>query len=277
MSNQLTVIVDNRAEEPYQAEHGFSLFIEWKGKRILFDTAQGKPLFHNAALLGISLEHLDALILSHGHYDHGGNIAALLKMNPRMAVYAHPDCLMDRYSLHKDGDIVPVNLSEKDRKALMTHPEGLLHWCREAEEIFPGLWISGTIPRLHQDEDTGGAFFREKEMVHADSIPDDISLCLEYEDQLSVICGCCHSGVRNTIDRILTIRDHRTVKFLMGGFHLVHAGEKRISDTIAFINAHHIGRIIPAHCTGKTAMKRFREELTGKVTFSQAGLKIPVL
>ncbi|OQY33456.1 MAG: hypothetical protein B6241_07795 [Spirochaetaceae bacterium 4572_59] len=276
MSNQLTVIVDNRAEKPYQKEHGFSLLIEWNGKRILFDTAQGKAFFHNAELLGISLEQLDALILSHGHYDHGGNLAAVLEKNPHMPVYAHPDCVIDRYSLHKDGKIVPVNLSEKDRKALLSHPEESLHWCREAEEVFPGLWFSGSIPRIHEDEDTGGSFFLEKEMVHTDSIPDDISICLEYEDHLSLICGCCHAGVRNTIDRVQAIRNQKSVEFLMGGFHLVHAGEKRISDTISFIDDHQIRRIIPAHCTGELAMKRFKQELSGKVSFGLAGLKLPL-
>lgn len=47
-----------------------SVLVEEGGKRILFDTGQSGVYIHNAEQLGISLEGLDAIVLSHGHYDH---------------------------------------------------------------------------------------------------------------------------------------------------------------------------------------------------------------
>lgn len=89
----ITVLVDNQAETGLQHEHGLSILIEHQGKRILFDDGQNDALFYNATKLDIPLYDLDMIILSHGHYDHGGNLSALLLANPNALFYAHPDSL----------------------------------------------------------------------------------------------------------------------------------------------------------------------------------------
>lgn len=52
------------------AEHGLSLLIETDNKRILFDMGQSFAFTYNAEKMNISLEGLDAIVISHGHYDH---------------------------------------------------------------------------------------------------------------------------------------------------------------------------------------------------------------
>ena len=56
------------------AEHGLSLYIEYNGINILFDTGQSSVYCHNAAIMGIDLQSTDCIILSHGHYDHCGGL-----------------------------------------------------------------------------------------------------------------------------------------------------------------------------------------------------------
>ena len=274
MDDSLTVLVDNRAEEPFRSEHGYSVLIEWKGKRILFDTAEFDSLYHNAKLLGLSLDNLDFLVLSHGHHDHGGNIAEILEMNPGIRVYAHPECLNDRYSIRRDGKAHFNGLPEKARKSLLELPDNRIIWCRDSVEILPGFRVSGTIPRVYGDEDTGGDFYTDKEGRNPDLLYDDMSVWLETEDKISIICGCCHSGMRNTVDHILAISDKMNVRILMGGFHLIRAGEMRIRDTIDYLNNIKIEELIPAHCTGDNAMRRFKQDLNSEVTLSRAGLKV---
>ncbi len=68
---KITVLVENTAGgKGLLGEHGLSFLIEADEKRILFDTGQGLALNHNAGILNISLDNLDAIVLSHGHYDH---------------------------------------------------------------------------------------------------------------------------------------------------------------------------------------------------------------
>ncbi|MGL4788249.1 MAG: MBL fold metallo-hydrolase, partial [Cetobacterium sp.] len=60
-------------------EHGLSLYIETKGLKILFDVGESKKFWKNAEKLGLNLEEVNYLILSHGHKDHGGGLSYFLK------------------------------------------------------------------------------------------------------------------------------------------------------------------------------------------------------
>ena len=70
----ISILVDNKAQSGLKKEHGFSAWIEVSSHRILFDTGQGEALIHNSAALGCDLSLAEALILSHGHYDHTGTV-----------------------------------------------------------------------------------------------------------------------------------------------------------------------------------------------------------
>ncbi len=72
-------------------EHGLALLLEAHGKKILFDTGAGLTLVHNAQTLGVSLRDLDAVVLSHGHYDHTSGLASLVEKRNQIPVFAHPD------------------------------------------------------------------------------------------------------------------------------------------------------------------------------------------
>jgi metal-dependent hydrolase (beta-lactamase superfamily II) len=78
----LTVLVDNQAGFGCVAEHGFALWIEHGDQHILLDTGQGTALEGNARTLGVDLGLTDALVLSHGHYDHTGAVPLVLGAAP---------------------------------------------------------------------------------------------------------------------------------------------------------------------------------------------------
>jgi len=80
-------------------EHGLALLLESRDKKILFDTGPGLALLSNAKALRIELRDLDAVVLSHGHYDHTGGLKSLLEVDFQrpLPVYAHPDIFEDKY------------------------------------------------------------------------------------------------------------------------------------------------------------------------------------
>jgi 7,8-dihydropterin-6-yl-methyl-4-(beta-D-ribofuranosyl)aminobenzene 5'-phosphate synthase len=272
MSDKITILTDNRAEEPLKSEHGFSLLIEKNDIKILFDTGQGDSLFLNAALLGIPLDNLDILVLSHGHYDHGGNIKKILEMNPNIDFYAHPDCLEQRYSHHEGKPIKSVSLTEENSRAIKNLSEDQIHWCLAEREISPGVWITGSIPRSNDYEDTGGAFFTDTSMKKADLLHDDMSLWIEKKDSLTIVCGCCHSGLQNTVEKILSLSQKNFIKTIIGGMHLVNANTTRINKTVNYINSINVGEIIGAHCTGEKAVTELKSQLNSRISMSSAGL-----
>lgn len=96
----ITVISDNRAAPGLESEHGFSLWIECGGKRILLDCGNTRVMLRNAEKLGIDLGQADHIVLSHGHYDHTGNLFALLQTAPDTRLHLHRDALIRRFSIH---------------------------------------------------------------------------------------------------------------------------------------------------------------------------------
>ena len=95
---RITTVCENKSPGGgLLGEHGLSMFLEVGDKRILFDTGSGLTLLHNAAVLGIDLSRLDAVLLSHGHYDHTGGLQPLCQKVAVDNVYAHPDIFVPKY------------------------------------------------------------------------------------------------------------------------------------------------------------------------------------
>ena len=95
---RITILLENRARDGLLSEHGVSFWIEADGMKLLLDTGQSDAFARNAEALGINLEDADALILSHGHSDHSGGLAAVLPKMKSPIVYLHPAALLERYS-----------------------------------------------------------------------------------------------------------------------------------------------------------------------------------
>ena len=84
----LTLMENTARNDSLCCGHGLSLYIETPKHRILFDMGpDGESLLKNAAALGVDLAGVDIAILSHGHYDHGGGLAAFLSVNNTASVY----------------------------------------------------------------------------------------------------------------------------------------------------------------------------------------------
>lgn len=275
MVTTITLLVDNHAETELKHEHGLSILIEHQGKRILFDNGQNDALFYNAKKLATQLTDIDLLILSHGHYDHGGNLPRLLEINPNALFYAHPDCMQTRYSLHPDKAPRTISLSKSAMKAIKVFPENQKKWITKATEITPGIWLTGQIPRISEIEESGGPFFLDKVKKQADQLRDDMSLWIETEDGLTVICGCCHSGIINTLNHIKgQTGEGRIIKNLLGGLHLVNANQQRLKSTIAYLNKQNIETLYPAHCTGDKAIVLLKKQFKNKIQIAKAGLQL---
>ena len=94
----ITVLVDNTlaagdGAAGLKSEHGWAAWIEADGRRVLLDAGASDLVLRNAAVLGVPIAQAEAVILSHGHYDHTGGLAAVLDAAPRAALYAHPAAL----------------------------------------------------------------------------------------------------------------------------------------------------------------------------------------
>ena len=268
---KITILADNRASDGLTSEHGLSLWIEADGKRILFDTGQGSALQHNLPVLGVEIDCADALVLSHGHYDHSGGLSFVLQHARHAQVCCHPASVQPRFSI-REGRAKSIGMPEDSRDAIDTLPPGRLHWVVQPVMLSPRIGITGPIPRTSTFEDTGGPFYLDPEGLRADPINDDLALWIRTSGGVVVCTGCSHSGLVNTLPHVRQLEaDGGPVQAILGGFHLQGATRDRLEHTVDALRALAPRLIVPCHCTGETAVALLDEELGERVIPGTAG------
>ncbi len=277
MATKLTVITENTVPAKaggLYAEHGFALFIERPETKILFDAGPaGVATLNNAPRLGIDLRGTDRMILSHGHVDHTGGLAGVLRaIAKRIPVYAHPEVFADRYA--KLGDrMVYVGLPFK-REAL----EGMgaaFELSADFREIALGVYLSGEIARRRPFE-TGDTelFVKQDGELRKDPLRDDQSMAVETAEGLALILGCCHAGLVNTIDHFQARLPGKPIHTVIGGTHLEFAPAEQLRETIGVLKGLGVKRLGLSHCTGLRAGARLAQELGEAVAFCTVGYSV---
>ena len=240
---RITVLIDNKTSRPdLNAEHGLSLWIEYREKRILFDAGQSDTLIRNAEKLGINLAQTDAIVLSHGHYDHTGGLKAVL-------------------DFAKTTGIKSIGISDSAKKAIQGRN---VIWTVTPAWLFPGMAVTGQVPRINNFEDVGGAFFIDEKCQKADELLDDQALFIESARGLIVVLGCAHAGVVNILNYVAELTSQSHVFAIIGGTHLLSASSERIEHTIKAIKGYNVQQVCLAHCTGSEAVAKFRDIFKGR-------------
>ncbi len=252
---RITVLIENTAYKVgLLAEHGLSYWIETDTHKVLFDTGQRyEVLRHNAEQLKCHLSELDAVVLSHGHYDHTGGLPGLLQAMRIPQMYLHPASLIKHYGRKKDTGLVEdIGVpSGIDEPMLKKHVDELI-WTDKPTSITDGIHVTGPVPRDTDYEDVGGPFFLDKEATQPDPILDDQSIFFNTPLGTVVILGCAHAGVINTLNHVRRLTDNQPIHAVIGGMHLVNASEHRIEQTGRALRELDVQMLVPAHCTGPT-------------------------
>lgn len=273
----LTCVVDNETTSPVlKREHGLSFWIESADGVVLFDTGQtAEALFNNLERLGLLVSKIGAVVLSHAHYDHTGGLAALLDKRPGLPVYAHSDLFQPRYS-HRQSGYLSIGL-DMSRAELLRQSD--LRLTREPVELLPGLWTSGEISERPQAKGTSVNLVIRG--VNGEWLPDphtdDQSLLILGKDEsMTLICGCCHAGILNTLAHVKRVFS-REVSMVMGGIHLKSANAEEIAHVIRVLSDTSPGMEYNLnHCTGDVAIDAFSRVFGGRVKSFPAGVAIVV-
>ena len=312
-SANVTILVDNLADllvrstdevkrfadGPLIAEHGFSALIELPASdsRILWDVgASASTALENLRRMEIDPASIDAIALSHGHWDHVAGLSEFLRAvrrfpEPKMfpvgatdeellryarpttiPVIAHPAAFRERWGFLKDGrrygPIRSTNRAEWEALgADVVESEG-------PYRIADGCWATGYVPR--ESFETAGRSremrFRDGDRFPADDIEEDQSIVVHVEGKgLVVVAGCAHAGIVNTVRYARGISGIDRVHAVLGGFHLGRATEEDIERTVDAIAEMRPAMVVPSHCTGFAAMRRFAERMPDAFVLGTVG------
>jgi len=268
---RITILIENTAYKAgLKTEHGLSFWIEYGNNKILFDTGQSESILYNAKTLDIDLAKTDAIILSHGHYDHTGGLPSVINIASNAKIYLHPAATEPKFSKNVSGAI-SIGMSDSVRKAIQGRH---VIWTATPAHLFPGIAVTGQIPRMNDFEDVGGAFFVDENCQKPDDLSDDQALFIESAKGLIVVLGCAHSGVVNILDYISKLTGQNEIYAVIGGMHLLNASQMRITNTIETFKKYDIQKVIPLHCTGRKAIEDLKHTLGNKCLFLGAGGQI---
>lgn len=252
------------------AHHGLSLILtaHANGARhtLLFDTGpEGYAVERNGQRLGVAFDAIECVMLSHGHWDHGGGLPKALELiskhntDRKIPVYLHPDVFRSRGFRLPSGEVVPFQdvpgpeaLSKKGGSVIcVSEPRCLLEGC---------FYISGEIARVTTYEQGFPNHMRKAEdgvtWEPEPFIMDEQFLAVRVKEKgLIILTACSHAGVVNVLKQARATFPAIPLYAVMGGFHLSGSGpEKIIPETVRDLQSFDLKMIIPGHCTGWRAI-----------------------
>ncbi|ACV62604.1 beta-lactamase domain protein [Desulfofarcimen acetoxidans DSM 771] len=271
----LTTLSENSANRKgLLAEHGLSILVEYGKYRLLFDTGQSISCLHNAEKLGINLQDINEIALSHGHFDHTGGLKHILAKGPKK-VYTHPDSLLAKYRKLENNEYKPMGLpcAVEELEALGAN----FIFNRQPVEICPGLLLTGEIPRNVNFEPTAsGHVILEGNEYRRDFLLDDQALVIKTSSGTVVLLGCSHSGIINTLNYARVLTNSERIHAVIGGTHLIEANSERLELTINALKAMRIEKIAVSHCTGFKAQMALKQAFGDHFILNNCGHSIHI-
>ncbi len=252
---KLWILAENTAcAEGMLPEHGLSLYMETGSRRILFDMGQTDAFARNAARMGVNLEKVDTAVLSHGHYDHGGGMAAFLEINTQAPVYvsAYAFC----HCRNSRGKYIGLD------KTLEGHPR--LMPVKGERSLGPGLTLYAAGGPLEPVAGSGMTVL-EPEGPRPEDFRHEQYLLIREGRKRILFSGCSHRGIREIAARFRP-------DVLVGGFHLMGwEEEQELADLAQGLLALPT-RYYTGHCTGERQFAFLKTRMGQRLEAISTGL-----
>ena len=279
MKTRITVLCENTVGKLVGlGEHGFSAFIETDRGNYLFDTGTGRSVVENSLALGKDLRSVRKIFLSHGHYDHSGGLAEVLKLRGEVDVHAHPHVFLDRKAVHKEDG------KDKIKFVGLPYKRGYLETLgarfilkTDFHPVEEGMFLTGEVPRVTPFEKPSTTLFTEINGNTAqDVFPDDQALILDTDKGLILVLGCAHAGMINTVQHVIQKTGKEKFFAILGGTHLDFMDPEQLEESIHVLKKMDLARISVCHCTGMRAAFRLQQEFGDRFTYGCVGGVIEV-
>ncbi|MFZ0521913.1 MAG: MBL fold metallo-hydrolase [Candidatus Acidiferrales bacterium] len=263
---QITVLYDAFGKtSTMQKDWGYAAFIEYDGKRILFDTGNNpEVLAQNAKAKGVDLTKLDFVVISHRHGDHVGGLTYVLKVNPTVKIYAPKE------GFGVFGSALPSSFYRKDASL----PADERYYDGDPPEImrFGSAWSGANFQLVDKNLEITPD-------IHLISLVSDkpgtlelheLSLAINTPDGLVIVVGCSHPGIDKIGEAAGAINPK--IHLIVGGFHLVVSSDSDIEKIVtALHDKFKVEYVAPGHCTGEPAFEALKKSFGDHYLYAGLG------
>lgn len=217
---------------------GLSILVNDK---ILFDTGEkGDWLLENMQRLKIDSAAIEAVVISHDHWDHTGGLQDILKLKKGINVYGCP------------------NFS-REFKAQVNKFNGLLIEADRFAIVSEDIYITGEVAGAYK-----GRYMPEQALV------------CKTKKGLTIITGCAHPGILKIVEKVRAKYPAEPIYLVLGGFHLMESDERAIEIVAAKFKKMGIIKAGPTHCSGETAESIFKKQYGRNFVSIKTGQTIEV-
>ena len=242
---KLKVLVDNNTyiDQYYCGEPAISYYIEDEDVSLLLDVGYSDLFIKNSTALGVDLENIRTIIISHGHDDHTRGLKYYFEQKYKndISIIAHPDAFKEKTidDLKICSPILQEELKDKCNLIL----------SKEPMKVSKHITFLGEIPQINDFENRKPI---GKQMVGDtlvdDYVMDDTALVYQSKNGIYIITGCSHSGICNIIEYAKKVCKDNRVLGVIGGFHLFQLNEQ-VNKTIDYLKQNNLKELYPCHCT----------------------------
>lgn len=271
---KITALTENiRGNEKVEPEHGLSLYIETEKHTVLFDTGASGVFLKNAAALGKNMSAVDTVVISHGHYDHGGGIERFIQVNKTAPVYINKDAFEDIYRIAVGG-VKYIGLDKRisGEDSIVKLDGNII--IDEELSIFTGvkerkLWPSGN--RKMRIKENG--IFRNDEFLHEQNL-------VVNNKKTVLFAGCSHNGAVNIAEEFIRLYG-KPADVFVGGFHFKRDGDYTESDLELIRNTAKYFKRFPTmfytcHCTGVEPYEEMKKIMGEQLEYIKCGDEIEI-
>lgn len=264
----ITLMENTCGSEKFLFEHGLSLYIETEKHKLLMDTGSSDGFLKNAEKLGIDLRDVDAVFLSHGHYDHSGGILAFSNVNPSAPIYMQKLAGGDYYHGERYIGI--------DKKILTLPQVRLLRGNLVLDEEL-SLFTDITGRRCYPQSNFV-LTKKEGEKEEQDSFAHEQCLVIREGDERVLISGCAHNGILNILDKYRELYQELPTR-VVSGFHMMKKTPYTEEETETILeNARELAGydtvFYTGHCTGEEAFALMKPVMGEKLVRLRSGLTV---
>lgn len=273
MSIKITTLIENKKENcKFINEFGLSFFIEDKDKKIIFDTGKTGKFIKNSYVLGINLEQVEDVILSHNHYDHTGGLKKFTeKCNSKYTLHINKNFFIKKHII---TNIIHKLLKNNFNEKFLLNKGVKIHFLEKNEyQLSENIVLFTNFKKLNNFEIPK---FNCIEKLYSNYIlnemENEVVVGVNTQKGLTLICGCSHIGIINIIENIKQ-RTKINIYGIIGGLHLKKARDENMDIILKYFLENNIKFFRVSHCTGEKFVKRL-DEITNDSLYNFTGNEI---